>query len=505
MTEDTKDHFWVGKFSRIPRNMDFNKIPELKEKAEDFLINPKIFFRHAGIFGSTGSGKTVLGKIICEEAARHGIPIIAIDPQGDIAALKLIGDKQKVMAQGVPGDVFDNYKNTINVKIFTPSSQKGLPISINPINIPDKGDEIEQEDVIKLLDNQAKILVTILIKIANLSARYKSSVEAAIYKVLDGYYRKGEKIETLIELANIIEENTDPDIGIDVFLDEKLRKKLSTVLKTLTVGSTKLLFSGEDNIDIGKLLTPEKDGKTKVNIFFLKSLYSQEEKEFFISVLANELYSWMLRQGQAKKPRCIFFCDEIAPFIPAGSAKPGPKEPLILLFRQARKYGIQCFIATQSPKDVDYHAYEQFNTFFIGRVTSQQSLKVIEKILEGFPDDGTIQESIESIPVLKSGQFLFISPDNPIPFAMLFTRWLISRHQTLTLDDVRKILEDEIARMKLEEELRRQEEEERKRREEEERRRKEEVERKAREEEERRRKEEVERKAREEEERRRKE
>ncbi|MHA1368394.1 MAG: ATP-binding protein [Promethearchaeota archaeon] len=461
--------FWIGKFSKIEKKIEYDKFDEMKRSASDFRFDSKILFRHAGIFGSTGSGKTVLGKIICEEAALNQIPVIAIDPQGDIAALKLIGDENKLKEKGIPQEAIDKYKNQVEVRIYTPSSKKGLTISINPINIPEKTSSIEEEDIIKLLDNQSKILVKILIKVAKLSSRYVSPAEAAIYTVLYHYFNQNKKINSLHELAKIIE--LEEDIGIEDFLDDKQRKRVAIAIKTLSVGSTRLLLSEGDEINIDKLLESVADGnnkKTPVNIFFLKSIYTNDEREFFLSMLVNELYSWMIRQGQAKKPRCIFFCDEIAPFIPAGAAKPGPKDALLLLFRQARKYGIQCIIATQSPKDVDYHAYEQFNTFFIGRITSQQSLKVLQKILSGFPEENKINKMLNLMPVLKSGQFFFISPDNPIPYALIFTRWLITDHRTLTLEDVRKIVEGtyltpeqaEILRKKKEAEERRKKEEE---------------------------------------------
>ncbi len=84
--------FWIGTYNDQWTKLTFEAIQQMKAAAKDLLVDPQVFFRHAGIFGSTGSGKTVLGKIICEEAARHGIPVIAIDPQGDIASLALPGE-----------------------------------------------------------------------------------------------------------------------------------------------------------------------------------------------------------------------------------------------------------------------------------------------------------------------------------------------------------------------------------------------------------------------------
>ena len=44
---------------------------------------PSACRKHVGILGSSGSGKTVMGKVILEECALAGIPSIIIDVQGD--------------------------------------------------------------------------------------------------------------------------------------------------------------------------------------------------------------------------------------------------------------------------------------------------------------------------------------------------------------------------------------------------------------------------------------
>ena len=44
---------------------------------------------HAVILGMTGSGKTGLGIGLIEEAAIDGVPVLAIDPKGDLSNLLL--------------------------------------------------------------------------------------------------------------------------------------------------------------------------------------------------------------------------------------------------------------------------------------------------------------------------------------------------------------------------------------------------------------------------------
>ena len=47
--------------------------------AEDgqLSLSPKTLKRHFACFGSSGSGKTVASKVLIEELARTGIPVIA--------------------------------------------------------------------------------------------------------------------------------------------------------------------------------------------------------------------------------------------------------------------------------------------------------------------------------------------------------------------------------------------------------------------------------------------
>ena len=53
------------------------------------LYKAKNLTTHAVIIGMTGSGKTGLGISMIEEAALDNIPVIAIDPKGDLGNLAL--------------------------------------------------------------------------------------------------------------------------------------------------------------------------------------------------------------------------------------------------------------------------------------------------------------------------------------------------------------------------------------------------------------------------------
>src|SRR3954468_21589599 len=75
--------------------------------------------RHAVCMGNSGSGKTVTCKVLCEEFIRQGVPVIAVDPQGDIASLGQLGDEAEVVARGTPAEVLSSYRDKVELVVWT--------------------------------------------------------------------------------------------------------------------------------------------------------------------------------------------------------------------------------------------------------------------------------------------------------------------------------------------------------------------------------------------------
>src|SRR5215210_907054 len=61
-----------------------------KRPTDDLVLyDSKDLVTHALCVGMTGSGKTGLGITVIEEAAIDGVPVIVIDPKGDLTNLML--------------------------------------------------------------------------------------------------------------------------------------------------------------------------------------------------------------------------------------------------------------------------------------------------------------------------------------------------------------------------------------------------------------------------------
>lgn len=391
-----------------------------------------ILKRHFIALGSSGSGKTVLCKALIEEAARNRIPSILVDPQGDLASLALIGNKDDLEKNGVSEEMKASLKNNSKVVIFTPCSSKGIPVCINPLNLPSA--KIEEEELISILEEISNSTASLL--------GYKhddkgESVRSFLYHILEYCYEKKVKLEDFENLITLVQDMPlaiqDKVKGI---VSEKEIEGLIKKLNLLTTGGKRLLFNFGTPIDVKNFV---KEGQT--NIIYLNTLKSESEKQFFLSSLVTNLYHWML-EHPSKDLQLLFYVDEISEFLPAGARKPPAKEILNLLYKQARKYGVGCIVSTQNPGDIDYRAFAQFNSWAVGRLTTKQDIAKVKTALSSVTPK--FSDVLEELPRLKPSEFFLFSPDYDDNIVKFKTRYLITQHKTLAAEDLRGLINPEL-------------------------------------------------------------
>jgi len=266
-------------------------------------------------------------------------------------------------------------------------------------------------------------------------------------------YKEREELSSFSELADKLLNLTESQKKeINEFISDKELKTLIKKIRYLTVGERELLFQFGVPLDISSFLA-KKSGKTQINIIYLNTLESQNDKDFFVSMLVTNLYQWMLNNPSAEL-QALFYIDEIAPYIPSGALKPLPKPILTLLFKQARKYGIGCIVSAQNPGDIDYKAFAQFGTWAIGRLTTKQDRAKIKDSLKSLAGQ-EIESIIDKLPKLKPGNFFIFSPDYFDEIIEVKVRKLFTEHKTLNeneikeiTDKIRKEYESEIVEVK---------------------------------------------------------
>ncbi|UJG41875.1 MAG: DUF853 family protein [Candidatus Heimdallarchaeum aukensis] len=403
-----------------------------KETGEEVTLPTKALKKHVAIFGQSGSGKTVACKVVIEEAIRNNIPAIIIDPQGDISSLSMVAEWEALEKYGVNRDFYEEYKEKIEVVIFTPASEKGIPLSINPLIPPPT--QLDREEKILAIDGMATNLVDVLGY--KLSSNKGKAVKAYLTALFEEFMKRNILVQDFKMLMDLI--NTDEAYLPESYrslLEKKEKETLVKNIKFLTVGAQSLVFNLGPKLNIQMLKTSSHEGKCRISIIYLNTLNTQKLKNLYISTISQRLYTYML-SNPSHEPQLIFYIDELAGLIPPYPRNPPTKKWLQLLFKQGRKYGVSMLVATQNISDVDYKAFGQVSTFFFGRFMAPQDLRTVEKMIQSHP---TARFILDDLPNFEPGEFYLLSPDNypkPIRFK---TRWLYSVHKALSDDDVSKL------------------------------------------------------------------
>ncbi|MCA8911835.1 MAG: DUF853 family protein [Planctomycetes bacterium] len=429
--------FFIG-FDRVAETPEGEQRPSLHLESDTLL-------RHMMALGSSGSGKTVLCKVVTEEMVRHGIPAICIDPQGDLCSLALHADDPEFLAsKGVDPALADEFNRKFDPVIFTPASRKGIALSADPMAID--VDALATRDRVYAITSIATMVVSLLGY--DLDGDDGAGLVAVFDKALTQQQKRGDfpaDLEAFTKYLLHLDDASKEEFSR--YLDVKKIEHACQKLARLDVGARRLLFHEGLALDTDLLLGRGEHagalpGKTRLSIVYLNTLNSQEDKEFFVAALVERLYNWMLR-NPSNEPQAMFYIDEVAPFIPP-VRKPACKPALSLLFKQARKYGVCCLMATQNPADVDYKAMAQFGTWAIGRLTTRQDMKKVQPTVKSL-DPVNVDAIMEELPAQKPGQFVLISPDNFEHTHRLQCRWLYTKHETLDDEKIEALMDEPLA------------------------------------------------------------
>ncbi|MDO4642316.1 MAG: DUF87 domain-containing protein [Cardiobacteriaceae bacterium] len=364
---------------------------------------------HAVIIGMTGSGKTGLGVTLLEEAALDGIPVIAMDPKGDLgnlalnfparrpedflpyadlAALKQDGQTLEQWAELTAkkwGEGIDNsWQNSARqealaatnpVHIYTPGGEHGLPLSLLAhLGAPDPEIRADRESYADYLEAIASALLSLV------GENSDSFAPAQLYltHIFRHYWDGGQDID-LAELISAIQNPPIAQIGVlpvaQVF-PPKARDKLALAFNALLAAPSFAVWRQGAPLDCQQLLY-DAAHRAQTSILNIAHL-NDAERMFFVTLFLGNLVAWMRRQSGSSTLRAIFYMDELFGYLPP-SANPSSKKLLLTLLKQARAYGLGLILSTQNPVDLDYKALANAGTWFIGRLqTAQDRARVVD-------------------------------------------------------------------------------------------------------------------------------
>lgn len=432
---------------------------ENKQPKEDLvLLKSKDLTTHAVIIGMTGSGKTGLGIGIIEEAMIDNIPVIAIDPKGDLGNLALtfpqlrgedfrpwinlqeasnkgLSPDDYAQAQadlwrkglsdwGQDGSRIEKLRNEADVKIYTPGGSAGIGVSVlKSFNAPTKAIIDDKESY---RDRISATTISLLTLIGIQVDPFTSREFILLSNILEYNWSQGKNL-SLSELIIAIQKPPMDKIGVmdlESFYPSKDRLSLAMMLNNLLASPGFEAWLEGESLDVNRFFYDE-SGKPQVSIFSIAHL-SDSERMFFVTMLLNEVLSWVRSQPGTGSLRAILYMDELFGYLPP-TANPPSKKPLLTLLKQARAYGLGLVLSTQNPVDLDYKALSNAGTWFIGRLQTERDKERVLAGLEGAAAGGKFNKARTEQILAGIGQRVFylhsVHEDEPVIFN---TRWVMS-------------------------------------------------------------------------------
>lgn len=384
---------------------------------------------HVAVVGAAGSGKTWMAKVIAEEAIRSRIPVLAIDPQGDLVQFL----SRRPEAE-IPPELIAHHREfwqVVEPRVFTPGTSHGVRLSLDPIRVASPEDLARIADPQERDEERTAILSSVaqnLVSLASIGGETQAQ-QTFVFQLLGLLAGK-----PAIGLREVVAAIQEPEaLGIDqpdYTIRKSERQKLARALNAYISGPASNLFVGGERLDLDRMVAAGESGRVPLNIIYLNALSDDGQKQFFVGALAAEVYRWMVTSLEASgsRPNLLFYLDEARDFIPAGARRPPAKDPLIRLFTQGRKFGIGCLLCTQSPRSVDYNVFGNCSTKIIGRLEAQQD---VERVVEWFSTSGAAPPWVAERKGATKGSFVARWPDMPTALegSELRSRALYSAHE----------------------------------------------------------------------------
>ena len=424
------------------------------------LYDSKDLVTHGVVLGMTGSGKTGLCISILEEAAMDNIPAIIIDPKGDISNLMLnfpgfnpsdfrpwINEddaakksqtpdafaektakmwKEGIGSWGQSPDRVREFRDKVDINIFTPGSKAGIPVSIlSSLSAP----TFEVLDDSELLGDRIESTVSSLLSLIGVDADPIQSSEAVLLSTIFNHAWQNEQDLSLESLIRHLQKPPFDKVGIidlDSFMNAKERQRLALKFNSLLASPGFATWMQGPPLDIESMLHAP-DGKPRMSIFSIAHL-SDAERMFFVSLLLNQMLGWMRSQSGTTSLRALLYMDEIYGFLPP-SSNPPSKKPMMTMLKQGRAFGLGCLLATQNPVDLDYKALSNIGTWWLGRLQTERDKARVLDGLEGAAasQDGNFnrKEMEELLAGLGSRVFLMNNVHEDTP-SIFHVRWVMS-------------------------------------------------------------------------------
>ncbi len=440
---------------------------------ESVLLDAADFTTHGVIVGMTGSGKTGLGVVLLEEALMSGVPVLAIDPKGDLSNLSLTFPnlapsdfepwidegaarveqttvpelaastaemwKNGLASWGHDGDDIAKLQASANPIIYTPGSTSGVPLNaLGRLSKPDSDDP-------QVLQDEVDSTVAGLLSLVGIESDPLSGRE---HILMANLITRAWASDAPMDLPTLLGQMMDPPIRklgvleLDSFFPAKDRTALVMKLNGLLASPSFAAWAEGAPLDMQSMLW-DSNGDPRAAIVSLSHL-DEAERQFAVTLVLSKLISWMRAQSGTGELRVLVYIDEVAGYAPP-TANPPTKGPILTLLKQARAFGVGLVLSTQNPVDLDYKAISNAGTWMIGRLQTEQDKNRLVDGLRSADGGVDVAEVERIISGLGKRQFVLRSArSSKLP--LLTTRWAMSYLAgPLTRDQIGELMVDQKA------------------------------------------------------------
>jgi hypothetical protein len=438
-------------------------------------IDPSDLLTHGLIVGMTGSGKTGAAIGLIEEVLQQGVPVIAIDPKGDLGNLLLLFDDlqpasfepwidveaarregltpkaaaeaaaaswSKGLAEwGLGAADVKALRASHDAVIYTPGSSAGVALNVlQSLDAPSFPFDSAEED---LRDEIASVVGGMLGLLKIDADPLQSREHVFLSNLVEQSWRAGRGL-SLEELVTAVADPPFDKVGalpLESVYPRRDREGLMRALNNLLASPRFEAWREGAPLDVARLLRGE-NGKPRLSIVYTAHL-DDEQRLFVTALLLDKIKTWMRRQPGTSELRALVYMDEIFGYFPPHPHNPPTKRPLLTLLKQARAQGVGVMLATQNPVDLDYKGLANMGTWMVGKLQTDQDR---ERLRDGLIGSGLEPKRLESmLDATRKRVFLLHDVHRKGP-ELMHSRWVLSYLRgPLTREEVGRLMKGRAA------------------------------------------------------------
>jgi hypothetical protein len=401
-------------------------------------LKPSRLTTHGVILGMTGSGKTGLGLVLLEELADAGVPLILVDPKGDLSNLALLFPdmdeaafkpwvedpddaastaatwKAGLERTGLSTEDVARLREKMSLTVYTPGSTAGVGVDVlGAFRRPTGAAAGDPEARAALVQSSVSGLLGLAGRAPD---PVRDPAHVVLSRIVSEAWDRGEDPDLATLVMNLVEPPFEK-VGVfpvDRFFPPDDRMDIAMALNAVLASPAFSNWKQGAPLDMSRLL--ERGDKTRVSVFHLAHL-DDVQRTFFLSILLGEVLAHTRQMPGSSELRGLLYFDEVAGYLPPHPRNPPTKAPLLTMMKQARAVGVGVVLSTQNPVDLDYKALSNAGVWAIGRLQTQQDR---DRVLKGMGRP----ELDDTVEALKKREFVLFDAkaDAPLHFKTRFAR-----------------------------------------------------------------------------------